>query len=93
MIQPRVTPRSDRSLGRAVLIAGAVTAALTFVSLTVRYLLPEPLLVALALSVLVAAVWVLAAGGADSKRGAVAGLALVALPWVFVGYFLSVSDG
>lgn len=91
--QSREVSRPDGSLGRAVLIAGAVKAALTFVSLTMRYLLPTPVLVALALSVLVAAAWVFASGRYDGKRDAAAGLALVVLPWAFVGYFLSVSDG
>jgi hypothetical protein len=76
-----------------VLVAGAITAALTFVSLTMPYLLPEPVLIALALLVFVAAAWALTVGPSGSKRGAVAGLALVVLPWATVGYFLSVSDG
>ena len=65
----------------------------TFVSLTMRYLMPEPVLVALAACVLVAALVVFASADRVNRRPALLGAGLALAPWLFVGYFLSVSDG
>lgn len=93
MSRPATDASANDSAGRAVLVSAGVSAAATFISLTMRSLMPFSVLVALTACVVVAAVVVLVSADRLNRRPALLGAGLALAPWLYVGYFLSISDG